>query len=66
MTEYFIYADNGSKICKPTEDEYGNLILETTRGTVPFQNFQKQVLNPYYAKSNRGKRRRANNPAIQP
>lgn len=66
MTEYFIYADNGSKICKRTEDEYGNLILETTRGTVSFENFQKQVLNPYYAKVHRGKRRRANNPAIQP
>lgn len=42
MTEYFIYADNGSKICKRTEDEYGNLMLETTRGTVSFENFQKQ------------------------
>lgn len=66
MTEYFIYADNGSKICKRIEDEDGNLKLETTRWTISFENFQKQVLNHCYAKMHRGKRRRANNPAIQP
>lgn len=55
VTEYFIYADNGSKICKHIEDEYGNLKLETTRGTISFGNFQKQVLNPYCAKKHRGK-----------
>lgn len=61
--EYFIYADNGSKICKRVEDENGNLRLETNRGTISFESFQKQVLNPFYANKQRGKKK-VNNPAI--
>lgn len=56
ITDYFIYADNGSKICKRLEDENGNIKLETLKGTISFESFQKQVLNPYFANKNRQKR----------
>lgn len=56
--EYFIFTDDGKKFCKRTEDENGNVIVETPNGRMSLMKLQLQALNPAEAYKNRGKRKK--------
>lgn len=55
MAEYPIYNDAGKKMCMCTNDGKGNVQIVGKNGSISFQNFQAQVMNPSLAMKYRGK-----------